>query len=62
LNDVVLASVMFSLLGLVYMLVARETVGFTLGEALLDVRYHPPWRGPGGRSMPNLGRADRLDP
>ena len=66
LNDVVLASVMFSLLSLVYMLVARETVGFTLGEALLDVRYHPPWRGPGGwpggRSMPNLGRVDRLDP
>jgi hypothetical protein len=49
LNDVVLASVMFSLLGLVYMLVARETLGFTLGEALLDVRYHPPWSGPGGR-------------
>jgi hypothetical protein len=65
LNDVVLASVMFSLLGLVYTLVARETVGFTLGEALLDVRYHPPWTIPGGRpgggSMPNFGRADRLD-
>jgi membrane protein DedA with SNARE-associated domain len=45
LNDVVLASVMFLLLSLVYLLVARETVGFTLGEAILDVRYHPPWRG-----------------
>lgn len=44
LNDVVLAAVMFSLLSLVYILVARETVGFTLGEAVLDVRYHPPWR------------------
>jgi hypothetical protein len=45
LNDVVLAAVMFSLLSLVYILVARETVGFTLGEAVLDVRYHPPWTG-----------------
>lgn len=45
LNDVVLAAVLFSLLSLVYILVARETVGFTLGEAVLDVRYHPPWRG-----------------
>ena len=45
LNDVVLAAVMFSLLSLVYILVARETVGFTLGEAVLDVRYHPRWRG-----------------
>ena len=41
LNDVVLAAALFSLLSLVYLLVARETVGFTLGEALLDVRYHP---------------------
>lgn len=45
LNDVVLAAVLFSLLSLVYILVARQTVGFTLGEAVLDVRYHPPWRG-----------------
>ncbi len=41
LNDVALAAVMFSLLSLAYLLVARETVGFTLGEAVLDVRYHP---------------------
>jgi membrane-associated protein len=45
LSDVVLAAVLFSVLSLVYILVARETVGFTLGEAVLDVRYHPPWRG-----------------
>jgi len=45
LSDVVLAAVLFSLLSLLYLLVARETVGFTLGEAVLDVRYHPPWRG-----------------
>jgi membrane-associated protein len=45
LNDVVAAAVAFSLLSLVYILVARETVGFTLGEAVLDVRYHPRWRG-----------------
>ncbi len=44
LNDVVVAAVTFLLLSLVYILVARETVGFTLGEAALDVRYHPPWR------------------
>jgi membrane-associated protein len=45
LNEVVAAAVAFSLLSLVYILVARETVGFTLGEAVLDVRYHPRWRG-----------------
>jgi membrane-associated protein len=44
LNDVVLAALTFLMLSLVYILVARETVGFTLGEAALDVRYHPPWR------------------
>jgi hypothetical protein len=43
LNDLVVAMVTFSLLGLVYILVARQTVGFTVGEAALDVRYHPPW-------------------
>ena len=43
LNDLVFAAVTFSLLGLVYILVARQTVGFTVGEAALDVRYHPPW-------------------
>ncbi len=43
LNDLVAATVTFSLLGLVYILVARQTVGFTVGEAALDVRYHPPW-------------------
>jgi membrane protein DedA with SNARE-associated domain len=45
LNNVLLAAVTFSLLSLIYILVARNTVGFTLGEAVLDVRYHPPWRG-----------------
>ena len=44
LNDVVLAALTFSLLSLAYIVVARETVGFTLGEAVLDIRYHPPWR------------------
>ncbi|HEY1420283.1 MAG TPA: DedA family protein [Candidatus Dormibacteraeota bacterium] len=41
LNDVLLAAGIFLLLSLGYLLVARETVGFTLGEAALDVRYHP---------------------
>jgi membrane-associated protein len=45
LDDVVLAAATFSLLSLVYVLVARETVGFTLGEAVFDVRYYPPWKG-----------------
>jgi len=44
LNDLVVAVVTFSLLALVYISVARQTVGFTVGEAALDVRYHPPWR------------------
>jgi len=43
LNDVVAAAVTFLVLSLVYIVVARETVGFTLGEAVFDVRYHPPW-------------------
>lgn len=34
----------FAILGVLYLVVARETVGYTLGEALLDVRYHPPHR------------------
>jgi membrane-associated protein len=34
----------FALLGVLYLLIARETVGHTLGEALLDVTYHPPRR------------------
>lgn len=45
LNDVVLAAALFYLLSLAYLLVARQTVGFTLGEALFDVRYHPRRRG-----------------
>jgi len=31
-----------AILGLLYLVVARQTVGYTLGEALLAVRYHPP--------------------
>jgi membrane-associated protein len=31
-----------AILGLIYLLVARQTVGHTLGEALLGVHYHPP--------------------
>lgn len=40
----------FAILGIIYLVVARETVGFTLGEALLDARYHP-------RRRPRLHRA-----
>ncbi len=42
LDDIVFASAVFALLSLLYLVVARSTVGFTLGEALFDVRYHPP--------------------
>ena len=35
---------MFAILGVLYLVVARQTVGYTLGEAVLDVRYHPPRR------------------
>lgn len=38
------AAVIFAILGVLYLVAARQTVGFTLGEALLDVRYHPPRR------------------
>src|SRR5579864_3751517 len=38
------AAVIFAILGVLYLVVARQTVGYTLGEALLDVRYHPPRR------------------
>jgi membrane protein DedA with SNARE-associated domain len=37
-------AVVFAILGVLYLVVARQTVGYTLGEALLDVRYHPPHR------------------
>ena len=38
------AALIFAILGILYLLVARQTVGSTLGEAMLDVRYHPPRR------------------
>ena len=40
----------FAILGIIYLVVARETVGFTLGEALLEARYQP-------RRRPRLHRA-----
>ncbi|MDQ2944102.1 MAG: DedA family protein [Candidatus Dormibacteraeota bacterium] len=43
-DDIVFAVAIFAVLSLIYLLVARQTVGFTLGEAILDVRYHPPRR------------------
>lgn len=54
LDDVVFAAATFALLSLLYLLLARHSVGFTLAEALLDVRYHPPRlrRLPSGQSDP----------
>jgi hypothetical protein len=43
-GDLPFVAVIFAILGILYLVVARQTVGFTLGEALLDVRYHPPRR------------------
>lgn len=40
-DDQVFVAAIFAALGILYLVVARQTVGFTLGEALLDVRYHP---------------------
>jgi membrane protein DedA with SNARE-associated domain len=48
-DDETFLAVMFAVLGVLYLVVARETVGYTLGEALLDVRYHPPHRPTFGR-------------
>ena len=43
-GDLPYAAVIFAILGILYLVVARQTVGSTLGEALVDVRYHPPRR------------------
>jgi hypothetical protein len=43
-DEVDFVAAIFAVLGILYLLVARETVGHTLGEALLDVTYHPPRR------------------
>jgi membrane-associated protein len=43
-GDLPFVAVIFSILGILYLVAARQTVGSTLGEALLDVRYHPPRR------------------
>jgi membrane-associated protein len=44
--DLAFLAAIFAILGVLYLVVARQTVGFTLGEAVLDVRYHPPHRQP----------------
>jgi membrane protein DedA with SNARE-associated domain len=48
-DDETFLAVMFAILGMLYLVAARETVGYTLGEALLGVRYHPPHRPTFGR-------------
>jgi len=39
-DEEAIAAAVFVLLGVLYLLVARQTVGHTLGEALLEVQYH----------------------
>jgi membrane protein DedA with SNARE-associated domain len=41
-DQLVFAAATFAILGALYLVVARQTVGYTLGEALLEVRYHRP--------------------
>ena len=41
-GDLAFVAAIFAILGVLYLVVARQPVGYTLGEALLDVRYHPP--------------------
>jgi membrane-associated protein len=40
-GELVFVAAIFAVLGVLYLVIARQTVGHTLGEALLDVRYHP---------------------
>jgi membrane protein DedA with SNARE-associated domain len=40
-GDLLFAVAIFAILGILYLVVARQTVGSTLGEAFFDVRYHP---------------------
>jgi len=44
-DNVGFVAAIFATLGVVYLVVARQTVGFTLGESVLDVRYRRPRRG-----------------
>jgi hypothetical protein len=43
-DNLAFAAAIFAILGVLYLVVARQTVGYTLGDALLDVRYHRPRR------------------
>jgi membrane-associated protein len=51
-DELAFLAVMFAILGVLYLVVARQTVGYTLGEAMLDVRYHPPRRPGAARHKP----------
>jgi membrane protein DedA with SNARE-associated domain len=41
-DQLVFAAATFAILGVLYLVAARQTMGYTLGEALLEVRYHRP--------------------
>jgi membrane-associated protein len=43
-DNLAFVAAIFAILGVLYLVAARQTVGYTLGEALLEVRYHPPRR------------------
>jgi membrane-associated protein len=43
-DNLAFLAAIFAMLGVVYLGVARQTVGFTLGESVLDVRYRRPHR------------------
>jgi hypothetical protein len=45
-DELPFVAAIFAILGVLYLVVARRTVGYTLGEALFDIRYHlrcRPW-------------------
>ena len=44
-DNVGFLAAIFAMLGVLYLVAARQTVGFTLGESALDVRYRRPRRG-----------------
>ena len=43
-DNLAFVAAIFAILGVLYLVVARQTVVYTLGEALLDVRYQRPRR------------------
>jgi membrane-associated protein len=41
-GQLIFSAAVFAILGVLYLVVARQTVGYTLGEAVLGIRYYRP--------------------